>query len=104
MKISSLIILATAKNEYFSSTFFPISTNTVFNLKQIIGKALYRENKSAVLTQFMHPSVCPGLPDAFFPDQKSQFGYILEDLGMENVVSIYFEKFFDHWEFSMAIW
>jgi hypothetical protein len=25
------------------------------------------------------------LPDGFFSDQKSQFGYILEDLGMENV-------------------
>jgi hypothetical protein len=28
-----------------------------------------------------------GLPDGFFLDQKSQFGYILEDLGMENVVT-----------------
>jgi hypothetical protein len=28
----------------------------------------------------------PGLPDGFFSDQKSQFGYILEDLSMENVV------------------
>jgi hypothetical protein len=28
----------------------------------------------------------PGLPDGFFSDQKSQFGYILEDLGMENVI------------------
>jgi hypothetical protein len=27
-----------------------------------------------------------GLPDVFFSNQKSQFGYILEDLGMENVV------------------
>jgi hypothetical protein len=27
-----------------------------------------------------------GLPDGFFSDQKSQFGHILEDLGMENVV------------------
>jgi hypothetical protein len=26
-----------------------------------------------------------GLPDGFFSDQKSQSGYILEDLGMENV-------------------
>jgi hypothetical protein len=26
------------------------------------------------------------LPDGFFSDQKSQFGHILEDLGMENVV------------------
>jgi hypothetical protein len=30
-----------------------------------------------------------GLPDGFFSDQNSSFGYILEDLGMENVV-IYF--------------
>jgi hypothetical protein len=28
----------------------------------------------------------PGLPDGFFSDQNSQFGDILEDLGMENVV------------------
>jgi hypothetical protein len=27
-----------------------------------------------------------GLPDGFFSDQKSQYGYILEDLGMENFV------------------
>jgi hypothetical protein len=26
------------------------------------------------------------LPDVLFSDQKSQFGYILEDLGIENVV------------------
>jgi hypothetical protein len=26
------------------------------------------------------------LPDGFFSDQKSQFGHILEDLRMENVV------------------
>jgi hypothetical protein len=26
-----------------------------------------------------------GLPDGYFSNQKSQFGYILEDLGMENV-------------------
>jgi hypothetical protein len=25
------------------------------------------------------------LPDGFFLDQKSQFGYILDDLGIENV-------------------
>jgi hypothetical protein len=25
------------------------------------------------------------LPDGFFSDQKYQFGYILEDLGMEKV-------------------
>jgi hypothetical protein len=30
--------------------------------------------------------VPPGLPDGFFSDQKYQFGKILEDLGMENVV------------------
>jgi hypothetical protein len=35
------------------------------------------------------------LPDGFFSDQKSQFGYILEDRGMENVViySGHFEYF-----------
>jgi hypothetical protein len=27
----------------------------------------------------------PGLPDSFFSDQKSQFGYILEDLRIDNV-------------------
>jgi hypothetical protein len=30
--------------------------------------------------------VYAGLPDGFFSDQKFQFGYILEDLGMENIV------------------
>jgi hypothetical protein len=28
-----------------------------------------------------------GLPDGFFSDQKYQFGYILENLGMENVAT-----------------
>jgi hypothetical protein len=26
------------------------------------------------------------LPDGFFSYQKSQFGYILENLGMENII------------------
>jgi hypothetical protein len=32
------------------------------------------------------PPFQTGLPDGFSSDQKSQFGYILEDLEMENVV------------------
>jgi hypothetical protein len=28
----------------------------------------------------------PGLPDEFFSDQKYQFGNIIKDLKMENVV------------------
>jgi hypothetical protein len=31
----------------------------------------------------------PGLPDGLFSNQKSQCGYILEGLGMENVVIFY---------------
>jgi hypothetical protein len=31
------------------------------------------------------PDSDTGLPDGFFSDQKSRFGYILEDLAMENV-------------------
>jgi hypothetical protein len=38
------------------------------------------------------------LPDGFFSDQKSQFGYILEDLGMESVVI-----YSDHWGYFMTI-
>jgi hypothetical protein len=30
-----------------------------------------------------------GLPDAIFTNQKSQFGYILEGLGIENVGIFY---------------
>jgi hypothetical protein len=30
-----------------------------------------------------------GLPDGLFYDQKSQFGYILDGLGMENVGRFY---------------
>jgi hypothetical protein len=40
-----------------------------------------------------------GLPDGLFSNQKSQFGQILEGLGMENVVI-----FYDHLEYFMAIW
>jgi hypothetical protein len=32
-----------------------------------------------------HPHPSAGLPDCLFSDQKIQFGYILEGLGMENV-------------------
>jgi hypothetical protein len=39
----------------------------------------------------------PGLPDGLFLNQKSKFGYILEGLGMENVI------FYDHLEYFMAI-
>jgi hypothetical protein len=38
------------------------------------------------------------LPDGFFSDQKYQFGYILEDLGMEKVVI-----FSGHLEYFTAI-
>jgi hypothetical protein len=40
-----------------------------------------------------------GLPDCLFSNQKSQFGCILEGLGIENVVI-----FYDRWEYFMAIW
>jgi hypothetical protein len=39
------------------------------------------------------------LPDGFFSDQKYQFGYILEDLGMENVAT-----FAGHLEYFTKIW
>jgi hypothetical protein len=47
----------------------------------------------------------PGLPEGFFSDQKSHFGHILEDLGMENVVinSGHFGIFCDHWVYFMGI-
>jgi hypothetical protein len=35
----------------------------------------------------------PGLPDGIFSNQKFQFGYILEDIEMENV-----GKFYGHLE------
>jgi hypothetical protein len=31
----------------------------------------------------------PGLPDGIISNQKSQFGYILEDIAMENVCIFY---------------
>jgi hypothetical protein len=34
------------------------------------------------------PSEHTGLPDGLFSDQNNQFGYILEGLGMENVLYI----------------
>jgi hypothetical protein len=39
-----------------------------------------------------------GLPDGLFSNQKSQFGYILEGLGIENVII-----FCDHLDYFMAI-
>jgi hypothetical protein len=40
----------------------------------------------------------PGLPDGLFSNQKSQFGYIVEGLEMENVLI-----FYNHLKF-MVIW
>jgi hypothetical protein len=39
------------------------------------------------------------LPDDLFSNQKSQFGYILERLGMDNV-----GIFYEHLEYFTAIW
>jgi hypothetical protein len=48
-----------------------------------------------------------GLPDGLFSNQKSQFGYILEGLAMENL-GIFYEHlvylFYGHWKYFMAIW
>jgi hypothetical protein len=47
-----------------------------------------------------HPSLRKAwLPDGLFSYQKSQFGYILESLGMENV-----NKLFDHFQYFKAVW
>jgi hypothetical protein len=43
--------------------------------------------------------VSPWLPDGLLSYQKSQFGYILEGLGMENV-----GIFYDYLEYLTAIW
>jgi hypothetical protein len=40
-----------------------------------------------------------GLPDDLFSNKKSQFGYIWEGLGMENV-----GVYYDHLEYFAAIW
>jgi hypothetical protein len=47
----------------------------------------------------LSPNFPAGLPGGLFSNQKSQFGYILVGLGMENVVI-----FYDKWEYFMAIW
>jgi hypothetical protein len=39
-------------------------------------------------------TLAAGLPDGIFANPKSQFGYILEGLGMENVGIVY-----DHLEY-----
>jgi hypothetical protein len=39
------------------------------------------------------------LPDGLFSFQKSQFGFNIEGLGMENV-----GIFYDHFEYFAAIW
>jgi hypothetical protein len=40
------------------------------------------------------------LPDGLISNKKSQFGYILEGLGMENV----FFYIYDYFEYFIAIW
>jgi hypothetical protein len=51
-----------------------------------LSRTLFQRPRAYILCQWGSPLQAPGLPDGFFSDQKSQFGYILEDLGMENVV------------------
>jgi hypothetical protein len=45
------------------------------------------------------------MPDGMFQYKKSQFRYIFEDLGMENVVIFYshLEKFAAIWYFSLPV-
>jgi hypothetical protein len=67
------------------------------NLAEIISQSLV---KIFALLEWESPSVVrsAGLPDGLFSNQKSQFWYNLEGLGMENVVI-----FYDHLEYFMAI-
>jgi hypothetical protein len=44
-------------------------------------------------------NLCAGLPDGLFSCQKLQFGYILEDPGIDNVGIECI-----HWEHFTAIW
>jgi hypothetical protein len=55
---------------------------------------VYRNKKIMSVSQLMGP----GLPDGLFSDQKSQFGYILEGLAMED-----FGVFYIHLGYFMAI-
>jgi hypothetical protein len=48
------------------------------------------------------PASGTGLPDGLFLYPKSQFGYILEGLGIKNV--IIFGIFYGHLVYFMAIW
>jgi hypothetical protein len=53
---------------------------------------------------YKHP--IPGLPDGLFSNKKSQFGYVLEGLAVENVVIFcgHLVNFSAIWHFLMAIW
>jgi hypothetical protein len=61
---------------------------------------------SQVMSRILECSnLCPGMPDGMFQYKKSQFRYIFEDLGMENVVIFYshLEKFAAIWYFSLPV-
>jgi hypothetical protein len=72
---------------------------------RILGQELQKLKKSTskiyrnifLRFVFILPSMCTWLPDGLFSNQKSQFGYILEGLGMENVV------FYGHFGYFTAI-
>jgi hypothetical protein len=61
------------------------------------------QSRLNVPTCVLQPSA--GLPDGFFTDQNFQFGYFLENLGMENVV-LYSGHWniCNHWVYFMGIW
>jgi hypothetical protein len=50
--------------------------------------------------------ISAGLPEGLFSDQKSQFGYFLEALGIENldIYSGQVRIFYDHWVYILVIW
>jgi hypothetical protein len=71
--------------------------NQVFSAKMLFQEPeadevfpnLFIGNYKAVNVIFFLKNYHPGLPDGLLSYQKSQFGYILEGLGMENVGIFY---------------
>jgi hypothetical protein len=56
------------------------------------------------IVRFCFVGLVAGLPDGFFSDKKSLLGYIWEDLGMENVVILYFTSIFLAFAHFIFIW
>jgi hypothetical protein len=70
-----------------------------------VSFSLFKQKCEIQFRNILHMWPEAGMPDDFFSDQKSHFGYILEERRMENIVTYMFWSLvivYYHWVFLWA--